>query len=88
MQTPITASVQSYIKSSSAYKAYHGSDTRLMVEGIEGYPLAIFLKQIARVGSQRLWIVVPTEEVARTLLLDLGLALDPQSRTAQTDGAG
>ena len=88
MQTPITTSVQSYIKSGSAYKAYRGSETRLHVEGLEGYPLAIFLKQITKIGNQRLWVVVPTEEVARTLLLDLGLALDPKSgdlikRTAQ-----
>ena len=88
MQTPITTSVQSYIKSGSAYKAYRGSETRLHVEGLEGYPLAIFLKQITKIGNQRLWVVAPTEEVARTLLLDLGLALDPKSgdlikRTAQ-----
>lgn len=78
MQTSITTLVQSYIKSSSAYKAYQGKPEHLWVEGIDGYPLAIFLKLIARIENQRLWVITPTDEVARTLLLDLGLALNPK----------
>lgn len=88
MQTPITTLIQSYIKSSSAYKAYQGPHSALNIEGLEGYPLAVFLKLIARVGNQRLWVITPTEEVARTILLDLGVVFDPKSgqllkRTAQ-----
>ena len=48
MQTPITTSVQSYIKSSSAYKGT-GSDTRLLLKGSK--LLAMFLKQITKIGN-------------------------------------
>ena len=73
MQTPIETLVQSYIKTSSAYKAYGASTHHLKVQGLEGYPLAQFLRMIARKHNGRVWVICPTEESARTLLKDSNL---------------
>ena len=42
MQTPISTLVQSYSKTSTAYKAWGKEEYKLTVEGLDGYPLSRF----------------------------------------------
>ncbi|MDN5332907.1 MAG: hypothetical protein PWP59_169 [Sphaerochaeta sp.] len=74
MQTPISTLVQSYIKNSPAYKAYGTTTRHLHIEGLEGYPLAQFLRMIARKHKGRIWVICPTEESAKDLLKDSGVS--------------
>ena len=46
MHTPISTLVQSYSKTSSAYKAWGNPGYDLTIEGLEGYPLSRFLLAI------------------------------------------
>lgn len=73
MQTPLETHVQSYIKTSSAYKAYQASTRHLRVQGLDGYPLAQFLRLIARKHNGRVWVICPTEDSALSLLKDSNL---------------
>jgi transcription-repair coupling factor (superfamily II helicase) len=79
MQMPIATSVQSYIKSSPAYKAYAGGEAPLYMQGIEGYPLAMLLRLLSRREKGRLWVVCPTEDSALGLLKDCGFRVDAKS---------
>ncbi len=73
METHIAASVQSYIKNSDAYKSYcRDSATPIVLEGIEGYPLAQCLRMFARKCPGRVWAICPTEESAQQLMTDSG----------------
>ncbi len=74
MQTPISTLVQSYIKNSTAYKAYGTTTRHLHLEGLEGYPLAQFLRMISRKHKGRIWVICPTEESAKDLLKDSGVS--------------
>ncbi|WP_293895314.1 MULTISPECIES: transcription-repair coupling factor [unclassified Sphaerochaeta] len=76
MQTPISTLVQSYIKSSNAYKAYGAGSNHLAIQGLEGYPLAQFLRLISRKHAGRVWAVCPTEESAQQLLKDSGFSVN------------
>ncbi|MGH0052972.1 MAG: DEAD/DEAH box helicase, partial [Sphaerochaetaceae bacterium] len=87
MQTPITTLVQSYIKTSAAYKAYGVATRHLHIEGLEGYPLAQFLRMLARKHKNRIWVICPTEESARDLLKDSGFGQaqgDPYANELKT----
>lgn len=79
MQMPIATVVQSYIKSSPAYKAYATGASSLAIQGLEGYPLALFLRLLSRREKKRIWVVCPTEESALALLKDCGLRVDAKS---------
>ena len=79
MQMQIATSVQSYIKSSPAYKAYVQGVSPLNVQGIEGYPLAVLLRLLSRREKGRLWVVCPTEDSALQLLKDCGFHIDAKS---------
>ena len=70
MQTPISTLVQSYSKTSSAYKAWGNPGYNLTIEGLEGYPLSRFLLAIRAKNQGRLWALCPTEDSARSLLKD------------------
>ncbi len=70
MQTPISTLVQSYSKTSSAYKAWGNPDYKLVIEGLEGYPLSRFLVALRAKNQGRLWALCPTEESARALYTD------------------
>lgn len=76
MQTPISTLVQSYIKTSSAYKAYGVQTRHIHIQGLEGYPLAQFLRLLSRKQKGRVWAVCPTEESAQQLLKDSGFAVN------------
>lgn len=73
MQTPISTLVQSYIKSSSAYKAFTTTQTKLFVQGLEGYPLVAFIRLLARRQKGRVWVICPTEDSTKSLLKDCAL---------------
>ncbi len=75
MQTPISTLVQSYIKTSSAYKAYGVQSDHIHIQGLDGYPLAQFLRLLSRKQKGRVWAVCPTEESAQQLLKDSGLSV-------------
>ncbi|WP_245535461.1 transcription-repair coupling factor [Sphaerochaeta pleomorpha] len=79
MQMPIATSVQSYIKSSPAYKAYVQGVSPLNVQGIEGYPLSVLLRLLSRRERGRLWVVCPTEDSALQLLKDCGFLVGAKS---------
>lgn len=79
MQMPIATIVQSYIKSSPAYKAYASGVPSLSVQSLEGYPLALFLRLLSRREKRRIWVICPTEESALALLKDNGLRIDTKS---------
>jgi transcription-repair coupling factor (superfamily II helicase) len=70
MQTPISTLVQSYSKTSSAYKAWGNPGHELTIEGLEGYPLSRFLLVLRAKNQGRLWALCPTEDSAKTLLKD------------------
>jgi transcription-repair coupling factor (superfamily II helicase) len=72
MQTTIGARVQSYLKSSEAYKAFKRDCTqRMYVEGLEGFPLAQAVSIHARYIHSRVWVVCPTEESTQLVVKDL-----------------
>lgn len=73
MQTPLSELVQSYIKTSPAYKAFHAEERLLAVQGLEGYPLSQFLRLVARKVKGRVWVICPTEDSALQLLKDNGI---------------
>ena len=78
MQQHIGPLVQSYIKSTDAYKAFrHNSTKRQWIEGLEGYPLAETLILYARVLNQRVWALCSTETAAMQLCKDLQTAGTP-----------
>lgn len=78
MQHHIGPLVQSYIKSTEAYKAFkRDCSQRQYVEGLEGYPLAEALGVYARSIERRLWAVCPTEVSALQLNKDLSCAGTP-----------
>ncbi|MFA5448348.1 MAG: transcription-repair coupling factor [Sphaerochaeta sp.] len=70
MQTPISTLVQSYSKTSTAYKAWGKEEYKLTVEGLDGYPLSRFALAIRAKSGGRLWLVCPTEDSAQQLLRD------------------
>ncbi|HZJ88961.1 MAG TPA: transcription-repair coupling factor [Sphaerochaeta sp.] len=70
MQTPISTLVQSYNKSSKAYKAWGSGSRSLAIEGLDGYPLSRFALAIRAKSGGRLWLVCPTEDSAVQLLED------------------
>ncbi len=61
-------------KNSTAYKAYGTTTRHLHLEGLEGYPLAQFLRMISRKHKGRIWVICPTEESAKDLLKDSGVS--------------
>ncbi|MDY0371596.1 MAG: transcription-repair coupling factor [Sphaerochaetaceae bacterium] len=72
MQQHIGPVVQSYIKSSDAYKALRqDSSKRQWIEGLEGYPLAEALTLYARYLNRRIWALCPTEVAAVQICKDL-----------------
>ena len=79
MQMPIATIIQSYLKSSPAYKAYASGTSTLSVQGLEGYPLALFLRLLSRREKKRIWVICPTEESALALLKDSGFRVDAKS---------
>lgn len=79
MQMPIATIVQSYSKSSPAYKAYVNGVSSLSVQGLEGYPLAVFLRLLSRREKGRIWVICPTEESALALLKDSGFKIDAKN---------
>ncbi|WP_245523817.1 transcription-repair coupling factor [Sphaerochaeta globosa] len=85
MQTPISTLVQSYIKTSSAYKVYGAQTNHIHIHGLEGYPLAQFLRLLSRKQKGRVWAVCPTEESALQLLKDSGFCGDG---AASSNGEG
>ena len=72
MEMTIATSVQSYIKNSPAYKAYVSGTSPLFIQGLEGYPLAVFLRMLTRHEKNRIWVICPTEDSALQLLKDSG----------------
>lgn len=72
MQQHIGPLVQSYIKSTSAYKAFRQDcSIRQHIEGLEGYPLAEAVSVYARSLPKRVWALCPTEISATQLCKDL-----------------
>jgi len=72
MQQHIGPLVQSYIKSTDAYKAFkRDCNTRQYLEGLEGYPLAEAVLVYARSIHGRTWALCPTETAATQLCKDL-----------------
>lgn len=75
MQQHIGPLVQSYIKSTEAYKSFRQDCTkRQFIEGLEGYPLAETLSVYARALEGRLWALCPTEIFAMQVCKDLQAA--------------
>jgi transcription-repair coupling factor (superfamily II helicase) len=75
MQQHIGPLVQSYIKSTDAYKSFkQDCSNRQFIEGLEGYPLAEALSVYARSLDKRLWALCPTEVFAMQLCKDLQTA--------------
>ncbi|MDX9939887.1 MAG: transcription-repair coupling factor [Sphaerochaetaceae bacterium] len=78
MQQHIGPLVQSYIKSTDAYKSFKQDSTkRQYIEGLEGYPLAEALSVYARSIERRLWAICSTEVSAMQLCKDLQTASVP-----------
>ena len=78
MQQHIGPLVQSYIKSTSAYKAFRQDcSIRQHIEGLEGYPLAEAVSVYARSAAKRVWALCPTEISAMQLCKDLQTAGTP-----------
>lgn len=77
MQTPLSVLVQSYIKTSPAYKAFHAEERSVTIQGLEGYPLSEFLRLVARKVKGRVWVICPTEDSALQLLKDSGVDPSP-----------
>jgi transcription-repair coupling factor (superfamily II helicase) len=72
MQQHIGPLVQSYIKSTDAYKAFkRDCSIRQYIEGLEGYPLSEAVSVYARSLSKRVWALCPTEIAATQLCKDL-----------------
>lgn len=75
MQQHIGPLVQSYIKSTDAYKALkRDCSMRQYIEGLEGYPLAETISVYSRYLNNRVWAVCPTEIAANQLSTDLKTA--------------
>jgi transcription-repair coupling factor (superfamily II helicase) len=78
MQQHIGPLVQSYIKSTEAYKAFkRDCTTRQFLEGLEGYPLSEAVSVYSRSHSKRVWALCPTEIAAMQLCKDLQTAGTP-----------
>ncbi|MGD1833372.1 MAG: transcription-repair coupling factor [Sphaerochaetaceae bacterium] len=72
MKEHIQHQVQSYIKSSEAYKAFkRNSDLPSYVDGLHGYPLAVAIGTYANYLNRRTWVLVPTQETALQLKRDM-----------------
>jgi transcription-repair coupling factor (superfamily II helicase) len=72
MQQHIGPLVQSYIKSTDAYKAFkRDCSIRQYIEGLEGYPLSEAVSVYARSLPKRVWALCPTEIAATQLCKDL-----------------
>ena len=75
MQQHIGPLVQSYIKSTDAYKSFkQDCSIRQFIEGLEGYPLAEALSVYARSLDRRIWALCPTEVSSMQLCKDLQTA--------------
>jgi transcription-repair coupling factor (superfamily II helicase) len=78
MKEHIQNQVQSYIKNSEAYKAFkQNSNIPAFVEGLQGFPLAITIGTYARYLNQRVWVLVPTLEMAKQVKQDFDAASIP-----------
>ena len=72
MKQHILQPVQSYLKSSEAYKAFRKNpDSISALEGLGGYPLALLLHVYQVYLGTRVWVICPTEQQAQGLSKDL-----------------
>ncbi|MFA6734048.1 MAG: transcription-repair coupling factor [Sphaerochaetaceae bacterium] len=76
METALEASVREYLTTSEAYQACLAGRPSLRAQGIEGFPLAMLARLIARKKNGRVWVVCPTEEVALMMLRDCGIPVN------------
>lgn len=78
MKQHILQPVQSYLKSSEAYKAFRKNpDSISAMEGLGGYPLAVLLHVYQVYLSRRVWVICPTEQQAQGLYKDLKVSNIP-----------
>lgn len=71
-EAEITAKVEEFLKKSDAWRAVSASRPFVHVEGLDGYPLALFVRAIVRLQKGRVWMVCPTEDSALMALKDFG----------------
>jgi transcription-repair coupling factor (superfamily II helicase) len=83
MGSGLEASVEEYLKAGEAYQACLAGRPSLHVQGIEGFPLALLCRMIARKRKGRLWVVCPTEEVALMMLRDCGIHVSGRKANEQ-----
>ncbi|MGI6432471.1 MAG: transcription-repair coupling factor [Sphaerochaetaceae bacterium] len=75
MQQHIEPLVQSYIKSTNAYKSFRLNHfQRHFIEGLEGYPLALAVMLYSKEVKSRVWVICPTEEAATQMCKDMQAA--------------
>ncbi len=78
MKQHILQPVQSYLKSSEGYKAFRkNQDLSTSIEGLSGYPLAIYLNVCQLYLKKRVWVICPTEQQASGLYKDLKVSNIP-----------
>lgn len=66
-----------YLKKSDAFKAFEkNQNQKILVEGLDGFPLYQCAHLFENHLKKKLWIICPTEETARQLFLNSGLAFD------------
>ncbi len=74
MKQLIHTHLQSYIKKSLCYKAFTANPhLPLFVEGLQGYPLSYMMHLYQTFLNKRVWVVVPTSEMAKELYQDLSV---------------
>lgn len=83
MGSGLEASVEEYLKAGEAYQACLAGRPSLHVQGIEGFPLALLCRLVARKRKGRLWVVCPTEEVALMMLRDCGIHVSGRKANEQ-----
>ncbi len=72
MKQLIHSHLQSYIKKSESYKAFTTNPhSPYSLEGLQGYPLSFAMHTYSMFLNKRIWVVVPTNEMAKELYQDL-----------------
>ncbi len=74
MKQLIHSHLQSYIKKSESYKAFtNNPDISYFLEGLQGYPLSYTMHTYNMYLNKRVWVIVPTTQMAKEIYQDLSV---------------
>ena len=74
MKQLIHSHLQSYIKKSESYKAFtNNPDISYFLEGLQGYPLSYTMHTYNMYLNKRIWVIVPTTQMAKEIYQDLSV---------------